>query len=535
MRSSTQPCPVSGREYTFDPASMLVSTTDPQGRITHCNREFVAVSGYDYDELIGQPHNLIRHPDMPAEAFRDMWATIGRGRPWSGVVKNRRKNGDHYWVLAHVTPVLEGGRPVGYMSVRLAPTRQDVADAQTLYAGIVAERPRPRPRFRLHAGRVRRTGWVDWPNRIWRLSLAQRMGAAMLTVLLATVLPVWLWQAAEAAGWLGGWQPSPWMLATSSWWLGLPVITALLLWLEIQVIRPLREADRMAAEAACGRLTARLDYSPTSPLGTLLRRLDLMNLNMRAIVSEVRTEVALMREATQSLAQGSREMAAQVDAQAASLEQTAAALQQVAGTVEDTARSTHELSGVSRQAGERAGAGGERMQAATEMMRSVRDASRRMHEIVGVIEQIAGQTHLLALNAAVEAARAGEHGRGFAVVAEAVRSLAQRSREAVREIGGLIDGTASEVQAGVQRVEAAAQGIAEVVRESRDVADRLDGVSRAVGQQNEGIAQINQAVRQLDAATQRNADVAERAAHACRELEGQARVLARSVQVFRAG
>ena len=108
---------------------LIVSTTDAQGRITHCNQAFVDVSGYGYDELMGQPHNLIRHPDVPPEAFKDLWATVGRGRPWSGIVKNRRKNGDHYWVRANVTPVLENGKPVAYMSVRFKPTRAEIAAA----------------------------------------------------------------------------------------------------------------------------------------------------------------------------------------------------------------------------------------------------------------------------------------------------------------------------------------------------------------------------------------------------------------------
>ena len=132
--------PVTQREFETPDSVLIVSTTDPQGRITHCNRSFVEVSGYTYEELIGQPHNLIRHPDMPAEGFKDLWQTIGRGRPWSGVVKNRRKNGDHYWVLANVTPIMENGKPAGYMSVRQRATREQIAEAEALYARIAAER-----------------------------------------------------------------------------------------------------------------------------------------------------------------------------------------------------------------------------------------------------------------------------------------------------------------------------------------------------------------------------------------------------------
>ncbi len=115
--------PISGQEYDYPGEEMLVSMTDKQGVITHCNAAFTRVSGYSQDELIGQPHNLIRHPDMPEEAFKDMWHTIGFGRAWTATVKNRRKNGDHYWVQAHVTPLLSHGKPIGYLSVRTKPTR----------------------------------------------------------------------------------------------------------------------------------------------------------------------------------------------------------------------------------------------------------------------------------------------------------------------------------------------------------------------------------------------------------------------------
>jgi PAS domain S-box-containing protein len=113
--------PVTQQEYNFPSEAILVSTTDLQGRISHCNHVFEETSGYSYDELIGQPHSLVRHPDMPPEAFYDMWATIGRGRPWTGIVKNRHKNGDHYWVEANVTPIMEGGKPKSY--IRCASSR----------------------------------------------------------------------------------------------------------------------------------------------------------------------------------------------------------------------------------------------------------------------------------------------------------------------------------------------------------------------------------------------------------------------------
>jgi aerotaxis receptor len=121
MRLNT---PVTNHEYILSDTETIVSTTDLQGNITYANPYFVQVSGYTEDELIGQPQNILRHPDMPAEAFADLWATIKSGQPWTGMVKNRCKNGDFYWVLANVTPVVEDGRPVGYMSVRTKPGRE---------------------------------------------------------------------------------------------------------------------------------------------------------------------------------------------------------------------------------------------------------------------------------------------------------------------------------------------------------------------------------------------------------------------------
>ncbi|NBT55951.1 MAG: PAS domain S-box protein [Betaproteobacteria bacterium] len=139
---------------------MLVSTTDTKGNIAHCNHAFVAVSGFTYDELFGQSHNRVRHPDMPPEAYKDMWQTIGRGRPWTGMIKNRRKNGEHYWVQANVTPILDNGKPKGYMSVRIKPNREQVQGAETLYAQMRAAREsgQKRPAFVLRSGEVRYTG-----------------------------------------------------------------------------------------------------------------------------------------------------------------------------------------------------------------------------------------------------------------------------------------------------------------------------------------------------------------------------------------
>ena len=155
--------PVTQKEYPFPAGKTLVSVTDLKGRIVYANKAFIMVSGYTQDELLGQPHNLIRHPDIPAEAFRDLWDTVDKGLPWAGIVKNRRKNGDHYWVHAHVTPVFRDGTMVGHLSVRTAPPREAVQAAEGLYARMREEAQSGALRLVLRGGQLRR---ADLPGRI---------------------------------------------------------------------------------------------------------------------------------------------------------------------------------------------------------------------------------------------------------------------------------------------------------------------------------------------------------------------------------
>jgi aerotaxis receptor len=511
--------PVTQREHDYDSHEMLVSTTDQQGRITHCNQAFVNVSGYDYHELVGQPHNLIRHPDMPPEAFADMWATLRRGRPWTGVVKNRRRNGDHYWVQANVTPVMEGGKPCGYMSVRLKPSREQIQQAEQLYARIVRERGDPS--FRLHAGRIRLVGWRDWPGRLHRLKLSHRMAMGLALLQLSLLLPpVLLAGQPLAEAWL------PWLA-------GIPASLLLLAWFHREVAQPLAQADQMAGEVAGCNLDTRLPYDHTSPLGSLMRRLDLINLNLRAIVSDVRAEVSGMTRAAGEITQGSHSLSARTEEQAANLQQTAAAMQELTSHVEETARTALELGHLSQGATETAGAGGRKMDEVTALMREIERSSRKVYEVIEIIERIAGQTHLLALNATVEAARAGEQGRGFSVVAEEVRTLAHRSREAVQSIGALVTHSSQQAGNGHRQMIDAGAAIGEVITTAQQLAEHLKNISHAAQHQSQGIGQINLAVRQLDDMTQRNAALAEQSAAACSQLSTRADTLVRAVQIFR--
>ena len=191
--------PVTDDEYDYPAQSMLVSSTDTKGVITHCNTAFMDASGYAYDELIGQPHNLIRHPDMPPQAYKDMWATIGRGHAWTGLVKNRRKNGGFYWVRANVTPIMDGGKPRGYMSVRPKPGRAEVQQAEALYAQLRADHAAQRQTLRLHHGRVVYPGLRGLWQRVEGISATQNLALMLLGVVIVGMVPRWLgWQGALA-------------------------------------------------------------------------------------------------------------------------------------------------------------------------------------------------------------------------------------------------------------------------------------------------------------------------------------------------
>jgi len=175
--------PVTQREYHLPEGATLMSVTEPDGTIRHANAAFVAVSGSSPDELIGQPHNTVRHPDMPRQVFADMWRTLQGGEPWSALVKNRRANGDHYWVRAQATPQVRGGQLVGYLSVRTRPQRAEVAAAEALYARLASGRARG---WALHKGVAVRTGLLaplTWGRHLpvrWRLWASRRPACGWL-------------------------------------------------------------------------------------------------------------------------------------------------------------------------------------------------------------------------------------------------------------------------------------------------------------------------------------------------------------------
>jgi methyl-accepting chemotaxis protein len=251
------------------------------------------------------------------------------------------------------------------------------------------------------------------------------------------------------------------------------------------------------------------------------------------LVGEVRQGTETIATASGQIASGNQDLSSRTEEQASSLQQTAASMGHLTGTVRQNADSAREANQLATSASDLARKGGSVVAQVVDTMGSIQASSRRIGDIISVIDGIAFQTNILALNAAVEAARAGEQGRGFAVVASEVRSLAQRSAEAAREIKGLIDESVGAVNSGTTLVDEAGRTMTDIVHGVQRVSDIIAGITRASDEQSAGIEQVNHAIKQMDQVTQQNAALVEEAAAAAGSLKHQADGLVKAVNVFR--
>jgi len=507
--------PVTQREHPLPADRTLVSVTDLKGRITYCNEAFVQASGYAREELLGEPHNLIRHPDVPAEAFRDLWDTVQSGRTWSGIVKNRRKNGDHYWVFANATPMYRQGQIAGYLSVRRPATAAQRDAAEPLYALLRAEAEKPQARLGLLHGHLVKHGWAGRLQRAlphrgaagFALLQAAGMGAAGLAAATLT----WPWALAVATTAVAG-----------TTWAGLRLAFA-----------PLQQTLATANRLASGDLSYTPDVDTDGQLGELQQALVQMTVNLRTVIGDCRAEIAHVRNSAHEIAAGNQDLSQRTEAQAGNLQQTAASIEQITGTVGETAASAAHGSTLARDASAVAEGSHEAVEKVAHAMADIADSSRRIGEIIHLIESVAFQTNLLALNAAVEAARAGEQGRGFAVVAGEVRSLAQRTSAAAGEIKHLIAESTQRVAVGSEQTRDAQSRMSGALTAVNNMNGLLNQISQGVDEQRRGIAQVNHAVTSIDGITQQNAAMVEQLAASASALDGQVDAIIDTMSLFR--
>jgi aerotaxis receptor len=521
MRSNL---PVTNIEYILQEGESPTSRTDVHGNITYVNQDFINISGFSEDELIGAPQNIVRHPDMPPEAFADLWRTLRAGKAWTGLVKNRCKNGDHYWVEANAAPIIENDTIVGYTSVRNKPSREQVQAAEGAYRAIRAGDPS----LAVSEGcAVKRT----WRQRFEWLAVrslkSQLILAAVSVATVFLILGVLSWLAASG-------DASSARIAMALSALGVPLAGVFGALAYRSVIKPLACIRHEILRLSASDLTSRIEPSQAvEELASILHSIRVLQVNLRWAIGQIKESSGIVNTGTTEIAAGNADLSGRTESQASSLEETASSMEELTSTVKQNAENACQANQLVVSTAEMAGHGGEIVGQVVDTMASIKESSRKIADIIGVIDGIAFQTNILALNAAVEAARAGEQGRGFAVVASEVRNLAQRSASAAKEIKGLIEDSVGKVDAGGKLVDEAGVAMQEIVGSVRRVTNIMSEIATASAEQSAGIEQVSQAITQMDDITQQNAALVEEAAASSESMQAQAGKLMALVDAFK--
>ncbi|MBL0439781.1 methyl-accepting chemotaxis protein [Aeromonas caviae] len=466
--------PVTDREITFGSNTKLISVTDTQGTILECNDAFVEVSGFEKHELIGQPHNMVRHPDMPTEAYKKMWHYLKAGKPWMGLVKNRCKNGDFYWVNAYVTPVTQNGKVIGYESVRSCPSRQDVERAAKLYRDI-------------NAGKTKRAA----------LPISLEYAFLILSI-------------AICAGLFG---------------FGLKALSELALlvsviifafWVSLNRKKTLNALNEMLNLAFSDELAVQSYTEETGDLGKLKVAILSQLAHLGTVITRIESAALVVAKESEKGAELTAKTRKDIESQQSETMQVATAMNEMSTTIAEVSKHVSNTAIQADTANHLASKGNEvanvtrgsiqKLKLTVEQIgssvRGVSEQTARIANAAQMIEQIADQTNLLALNAAIEAARAGEQGRGFAVVADEVRNLARRTQESTKEIYGIVTELTHRAGDAVKIADAGAidaeEGLSNVIESGK----MLSGISESIGQ----IASMS---TQMAAAVEEQAHVAE--------------------------
>ncbi|GGX67460.1 methyl-accepting chemotaxis protein [Saccharospirillum salsuginis] len=447
--------PVSQHEVSYSFEYNLITTTDMNSYITGANNDFLEVAGFPREELVGQPHNVIRHPDMPEAAFENLWDTILSGQSWKGLVKNRCKNGDHYWVDAFVTPISKDGETVEYQSVRIRPDESQTRRAESVY-------------------------------RVWRRGRLPRRYQAIAPGLIAKVALLY----GAALGVLLGWN------AVSPAGIGVVPLIGLLTVFAGVVMAWMRPIHRLVRQA-------RRETHPVMPylytgrrdeVGWLQFELQKKDSILRAVSARIHDNVNDLHASKRAAVDCVGKSVESIRSQQADLSAITTAFDELERSVQrvgELAASTHSATEVSRDSAtssqtmlsnvnESMEDLSASLQQAEGKIQELSTHSQAISRVLEVISDIAEQTNLLALNAAIEAARAGESGRGFAVVADEVRALARRTHDSIEEISETVNGLQSstgEVVATIRNGVQVADSTVEASRQShRAMLDLLSSV-----------------------------------------------------------
>lgn len=516
--------------YTVDRETLvpenvfIYSRTDPKGRITEANQAFADLSGYAIEEMVGQPHNLIRHPDMPKEAFADMWKSLKAGRPWQGLVKNRRKDGGYYWVLATVSPVrAEDGQVIGFQSLRRKPSRESVKAASDAYRRIQQGD---------HTLCVEEGRALPNPS-----PLVRSLTRPDLRFAFGSILGL----AASLAGFcleFGG-ARFPLVRAVSTVAFSCGALGALFILTSTlpNLLRDLDQIDTYLDKLlSTGDFTTSSDFDQHGRSAKIARKLGLLTGWVQSTIQCIQDAVIPVEEGTEHILVVANGIAQATAEQSAATESVAAATTELDLTIREVTLNLQSTEASVHESGRRATDGAKVSDRATEQIQElacvVRLASTEVETlgtssaevgaIAKVIREIANQTNLLALNASIEAARAGEAGRGFSVVANEVRSLADRTMKATAEIDALIGKIrgdseraiagmrtgATQVTTGVALVQEAQSVLSGINTLMTDAVHRVSEIATASSQQAEAMSEISSNISHVAAMTGKNAGLA---------------------------
>ncbi|MFA9276217.1 MAG: methyl-accepting chemotaxis protein [Candidatus Aquirickettsiella gammari] len=509
--------PISNIEYILDDTETIVSKTDLQGNITYVNDVFLRVSGFTKEELIGAPQNIVRHPDMPAEAFADFWRTIKNGKSWTGLVKNRCKNGDHYWVEATAAPLIKDGQMVGFTSIRVKPTREQVKAAEAAYRSI----KNGGSNLEIREGVAIERSALRKLNFFQKLTIANKLtGLGILMAGLFSTIAMLAYFKFSIS------------LIVEIAIIGSGIAAFLCINLYLTVVSPLTHLLTDIEVMSAGDLSGKIQSKGNDEIGQLIQSLRVFQTNVKLLIGQIKQSTDGISHGANEIAEGNIDLSGRTESQASSLEETASSMEELTSTVKQNADNAREASQLVMNTAQIAEKGGLAVSNVVTTMGSIKTSSSKIVDIIGVIDGIAFQTNILALNAAVEAARAGEQGRGFAVVASEVRNLAQRSASAAKEIKALIDDSVEKVSAGSKQVDEAGRTMTDIVNGVQRAAEIMRDITAASQEQSAGIEQVNQAVIQMDDMTQQNAALVEQAAAAAESMKNETVVLTELVNEF---